>query len=84
MKKVLIQATDTDIVVLAIAVASIIDCEIWVTFSHDQNLHNIPCHELSLTLGTDTSKGVVFFHAFTGCDVCCSFHGNGKKTVRAL
>ena len=26
------------------------------------------------------SKGLCFFHAFTGCDVVSAFHGKGKKS----
>lgn len=81
-KKILIQATDTDVVVIAIAVSSILqNCENWVAFCHGNNLRYIPCHLLSAGLGTDASKGLLFFHALTGCDQCSAFHGIGKKTA---
>ena len=81
-KKILIQATDTDVVVIAIAVSSVLqNCENWVAFGHGNNLRYIPCHLLSSGLGTDASKGLLFFHALTGCDQCSAFHGIGKKTA---
>lgn len=82
LKKILIQATDTDVVVIAITVSSLLeDSEIWVAFGHGNQLRYIPCHLISSTLGTDASRGLLLFHALTGCDVCSSFHGIGKKTA---
>ena len=84
MKNILIQATDNDVVVLAVAASSVLDCELWVAFGHGQNMRYIPCHLISEKLGAHSSKGLLFFHAFTGCDVCSSFHGIGKKTAWTL
>ena len=80
LKKILIRATDTDVVVIAVAVASALpECEIWVGFGHGNKLRYIACHLLSSCLGVDASQGLLFFHALTGCDVCSAFHGIGKK-----
>ena len=81
MEKVLIQATDTDVVVIATAVAHTLDCELWVAFGHGDKVQFIPCHLLSSKLGPLTSEGLLYFQAFTGCDVTSAFRGIGKKTA---
>ena len=41
--KLMIHATDTDVVVLAIAVSNVLqDCEIWVAFGHGAKLRSFP------------------------------------------
>ena len=81
LKKILIQATDTDVVVIAIAMSKILNCELWIAFGHGSKVRYIPCHIINSKLGNMLSKSLLFFHAFTGCDVCSSFHGIGKRTV---
>ena len=52
--KLMIHVTDTDVVVLAIAVSSVLkDCEIWVAFGHGSKLSYVPCHLISAELGND-------------------------------
>ena len=41
----------------------------------------VPVHDLCCTLA-EKSKGMLFFHAFTGCDVVSAFRGKGKKSAR--
>ena len=82
MNSILIQATDTDVVVIAVSATTFLpNCEIWIAFGHGSNLRYIPCHRISAKLGIDASRGLLFFHAFTGCDVCSAFYGIGKKTA---
>ena len=38
-------------------------------------------HELTITLGPERSNGILFFHAFTGCDIVSSFSGKSKKSA---
>ena len=46
--KLMIHATDTDVVVLAIAVSSVLkDCEIWVAFGHGSKIRCVPCQLVS-------------------------------------
>ena len=48
----MIHATDTDVVVLAIAVSSVLkDCEIWVAFGHGSKLCCVACQLVSAELG---------------------------------
>ena len=54
--KNVIYATDTDVVIIAIAVSSLFEnCEIWVGFGHGPPLRCIPCHQLVNELGSDAS-----------------------------
>ena len=78
----MIQATDTDVVVISVAMCSILpDCEIWVVFGHGKRLRYMPCHTFNSILGTNAPWDLLFFHAFTGCDTVSSFYGIGKKTA---
>ena len=68
----MIHATDTDVVVLAVAVPSFLqDCEIWVAFGHGSKLRFIPCHLTGAKLGNDGSGGLLLMHALSGCDSFC-------------
>ena len=65
----MVDATDTGVVVIAVAVSSILqNCEVWIAFGHDNKLRYIPCHRIANKLGTDASSGLLFFHAMSGCD----------------
>ncbi len=41
----------------------------------------IPIHDFYLSLGQQKCEGILFFHAFTGCDIVSAFRGKGKKTA---
>ena len=85
MKSVLIKACDTDTFVVAVNVfATLQDAGlemIWVEFGHGQSLRWLPIHDMVVNLGPEKSSGMLFFHAFTGCDVVSAFRGKGKKTA---
>ena len=50
----MIHATDSVVVVLAIAVSSVLqDCEIWLAFGHGSKLRSILCHLIAGKLGND-------------------------------
>ena len=81
-RKLMVYATDTDVVVIAIAVASVLEnCEIWVAFGHGSKVRYIPCHQIAVNLGSDTSMGLLFLHAISGCDTVSSFYGIGMRTA---
>ena len=48
--------------------------QLWLAFGQGQNLRWVPVHDLCCrpTLA-EKSKGMLFFHAFTGCDIVTSF-----------
>ncbi|KAJ8375399.1 hypothetical protein SKAU_G00059790 [Synaphobranchus kaupii] len=55
--------------------------KLWIAFGQGGNLRWIPIHELSLSVGPEKIRGILFFHAFTGCDVVSAFRGKGKKSA---
>ena len=81
---IIIKASDTDVLVIAVSVLPILqDLGVekqWIDFGQGQNLKWIPIHDISHSIGPEKSKGLLFFHAFTGCDVS-AFHGKGKKSA---
>ena len=32
-------------------------------------------------IGPEKTSGILYFHAFTGCNVVSAFHGKGKKSA---
>ena len=83
-KVIMVKATDTDVVVIAISVLQALQelglQQLWVAFGQREKLRWIPVHDLCCTL-TEKTKGMLFFHAFTGCDVVSAFRGKGKKSA---
>ena len=79
----MISANDTDVLVIAVATFSQLQelglQELWLAFGQGRNLKWIPVHELTSTLAPERSSGILFFHAFTGCDTVSAFRGKGKK-----
>jgi len=53
----------------------------WVTFGKREKTRLIPIHEVVLAIGPEKTRGILFYHAFTFCDVVCAFHGKTKKSV---
>ena len=80
----MVKANDTDVVVIAVSVLEALQelglQQLWVAFGQRQNLKWIPVHDLCCTLA-EKSKGMLFFHAFTGCDVVSAFRGKGKNLL---
>ena len=84
-KHVIIKANDTDILVIAVSMFPML-CEIgieklWISFGQGDNHRWIPVHDICQEIGMEKSKGILFFHAFTGCDVVSAFRGKGKKAA---
>jgi hypothetical protein len=72
-KKFMTQATDSDVVVISLAICSILpDCEIWVAFGHGKRLWYVPCHTLNSILAP--RYHVVFFSFMPSRDVIMSLH----------
>jgi len=84
-KVLMIKANDTDVLVIAISVLSALQDiglqQLWVAFGQGQHLKWIAVHDLQNSIGPEKSKGILFFHAFTGCDVVSGFRGKGKKSA---
>jgi len=78
------RTVDTDVLVLAIALARSLQeqqAELWVAMGTGSHLRYIAAHEISHSLGSEMSKSLPVFHAFTGCDTVSCFAGRGKKTA---
>ncbi|KAK1894215.1 Nicotinate phosphoribosyltransferase [Dissostichus eleginoides] len=84
-KNIIIKANNTDILGIAVSILPTLQeiglQQLWIAFGHQRNLKWIPVHDLCLSIGMEKSKGILFFHAFTGCDVVSAFRGKGKKTA---
>ena len=84
-KALVIKTNDTDIVVIAVYVLpqlQEIGVEtLWTAFGHGVGMKWIPIHELLNAIGPTRARGIMYFHAFTGCDVVSAFRGKGKKSA---
>ena len=49
---------------------------VWDTYEKEISIHQIVQH-----LGPQRCHALIFFHAFTGCDITSAMHGIGKKTA---
>ena len=80
-KYLIIKANDTDVLIISVSVLPSLQNlglqKLWIFFGVGAKLRWIPIHDM--TIGSDKSKGMIFFHAFTGCDVVSAFHGKGKQ-----
>ena len=81
-RSVVISAMDTDVVELAIAMASVMNgCQLWLAFGHGKNFRHIAAHTIATHIGPERSWGLLFMHAVSGCDTVSAISGIGKKTV---
>ena len=79
----MIDANDTDIVIIATSVMpSLMELgleKMWVTFGKGEKTRWIPTHEVASAIGPEKTRGILFFHAFSGCDIVSSVHEKSKK-----
>ena len=79
-----ILSNDTDIIILAVAFfeeLSLLGLKtLWVSFGVGKNRRWFPIHNLYRYLGHSKSKGLLFFHALSGCDIVSGSRGKGKKS----
>ena len=82
-KSLMIEANDTDIRVIVRSpmpsLAAIGLEKMWVAFGKGEHRRWIPIHELVSAIGPEKASGMLFFYAFTGCDVVSSFNAKRKK-----
>ena len=79
-KSIMIKANDTDILVIALSIFPSLQ-DLWVAFGHGVSLRWIVVHDLYHVIGPVKTKGIIFFHTFTGCDTVSAFRNKGKKTA---
>ena len=82
-KAIMIRANDTYVVVIALSVFPTLQRlgleQLWVTFGQGHSLRWISVHDMCHHMGEEKIKGILLFHAFTGCDTVSAFHNKGKK-----
>ena len=82
-RKVYIRTIDTDVIVefslnsRACILTSII---IWVAFGMGKHFQYFHMNSICQCLGEEKSRGLLFFHAYTGSDTTSQFLGKGKKS----
>ncbi|KAG7161592.1 hypothetical protein Hamer_G014153 [Homarus americanus] len=85
-RRILIRTVDTDVVVLAVALANerseVLD-ELWLTFGTGKNRRYIAAHQIAKALGPENSRALPVFHAITGCVTVSVFAGHSKKAAWA-
>ena len=84
-KSIMVKANDTDVFVIGLSMFPILQGigleKLWLAFGQGQSLWWIGIHNLYNNVGAEMAKGMLFFHAFTGCDVVSAFRNKGKKTA---
>ena len=71
-KRVSIRTVDTDVLVLSIKAAEILDdIELWIVFGVGKSVRYLPAHKIAVALGPDRCMALPMFHAFTGCNIQC-------------
>lgn len=86
-KSLMIEANDTDIVVVGLSLMSSFNAmgmeKMWIAYGKGEHTRWIPIHDLASFLGPEKTEGILFFHAFSGCDVVSGFNGKGGKKSMA-
>lgn len=84
-KSIIIKANDTDVLIIAVSVLSSLQDlglqQMWIFFGQGLNSRWIPVHDIVSAIGPQKTLGMLFFHAFTGCDVVSAFRGKDKKSA---
>lgn len=81
-KSLVIKANDNDVLVIAASSLQRLGLQkMWIAFGQGANAQWIPVHEVVSAIGSEKASGILYFHAFTGCDAVSSFHGKGKKSA---
>jgi len=81
--KITIRTVDTDVVVLAVALACTLeeDDEVWVSFGTGKAFRFLAAHEMARAVGPEKAQALPMFHALTRCDMVSCFAGRGKRRV---
>ncbi|KAG7158040.1 putative Pao retrotransposon peptidase-containing protein, partial [Homarus americanus] len=72
-RRILIRTVDTDVVILAVALAN----------ERRKNRRCIAAPQIAKALGPEKSRALPVFHAITGCDTVSVFAGHSKKAAWA-
>ena len=79
---IIIQSSDTDVVVIAVSVFNH-SClnNLWIAFGPGKDRRMIAIHKVVAAIGPDKANALPFCHAFSGCDSVSCLHGKGKKSA---
>ena len=84
-KSLLVNASDTDIIVIAISAMPTLQAiglqQLWIAFGQGRTMRWILAHELYRSIGHEKGRVITSFHAFTGYDVVSAFRGNASLTL---
>ena len=84
-KQVIIKANGTDVLVTAVSILPMLYElgmeKLWLSFGQGDYHRWIPVHYVCQKIGLEKSKGILFFHALTGCDVMSAFCGKRKTAA---
>ena len=87
IRKAAILANDIDVVVVGIGLFENLRrdglIELWISYGKGDKKRWVPIHLLYVALGPQKSRGLLFFHAFSGCDSCSGWKRKGKKSFYA-
>jgi len=82
-KSITIKANDTDVVVIAVlTMPSLKELgleKLWIASGQGASARWTPVHEMISSIGPEKVGDILFFHAFTGCDVVSGFRGKVKN-----
>ena len=84
---ILVSTVDTDVIVLLISVYFQLNdtfsgFNVWVRFGTGNHMKFYDINSICEHLREVKSKGLPFFHDFSGCDTTSQFLGRGKKSAR--
>ena len=81
-RKIMIHATDTDVLVLAITAASSLPgCEVWLAFGHGTKFRYIAVHDIASQLGDLRSRGLLLLHRQEKCMGGVAPHASLRSTI---
>ena len=84
-QKAFLRTVDSDVVVMCIHHFPNLKNsgmgELWIGFGKGKSYKDIPIHSVTALLGSPACNALLFFHAYTGCDLTSCFCGIGKKTA---
>ena len=82
-KSITIKANDTDVVVIAVSTMPSLQElgleKLWIAFGQGASARWTPVHDVVSSIGPEKVGGILFFHAFTGCDVVSGFRGPWQR-----
>ena len=83
---ILVSIVDTDVIVLLISVYfqlndAFSEFNVWVRFGTGNHMKFYDINSICEHLGEVKSKGLPFFHAFSGCDTTLQFLERGKNSA---